>query len=81
MFFLSPLLWLSRLKRPDLANMDQKQVLALAERTRRVPAASVNALWKLVFNLETPLGLCRFRGARLSWEFFKNRPDACLSTP
>jgi 2-polyprenyl-3-methyl-5-hydroxy-6-metoxy-1,4-benzoquinol methylase len=57
MFFLSPLLWLSRLRSPDLANMDKKQIFALAERTHRVPAAPVNALLKLVFNLETPLGL------------------------
>ena len=57
MFFLSPLLWLSRLKRPDLANMDQKEIFAFAERTHRVPAAPVNALLELGFSLETPLGL------------------------
>lgn len=57
MFFLSPLLWLSRLKRPDLANMDKKEIFALVERTHRVPVPAVNALMNLIFGLETPLGL------------------------
>jgi 2-polyprenyl-3-methyl-5-hydroxy-6-metoxy-1,4-benzoquinol methylase len=57
MFFLSPFLWLSRLKRPDLAKMDGKEILALLERTHRVPVPAVNALMKLIFDLETPLGL------------------------
>jgi len=57
MFFLSPLLWLSRLKRPDLANMENDEIIALLEHTHRVPIRPVNALMKLVFCLETPLGL------------------------
>jgi SAM-dependent methyltransferase len=57
MFFLSPLLWLSRLKRPDLANMEEKEIIALLERTHRVPVPAVNAFMKLIFSLETPLGL------------------------
>jgi SAM-dependent methyltransferase len=57
MFFLSPLLWLSRLKRPDLDKMDENEIFALMERTHRVPVPPVNALMKFVFGLETPLGL------------------------
>jgi SAM-dependent methyltransferase len=57
MFFLSPLLWLSRLNRPDLANMDKNEIFALIERTHRVPVLPVNALMKFIFGLETPLGL------------------------
>jgi 2-polyprenyl-3-methyl-5-hydroxy-6-metoxy-1,4-benzoquinol methylase len=57
MFFLSPLLWLSRLKRPNLANMEQSEIFAHQERTHRVPMAPVNALLKFIFGLETPLGL------------------------
>jgi SAM-dependent methyltransferase len=57
MFFLSPLLWLSRLRRFDLANMDRDEIFALVERTHRVPVPAVNALMKLIFGLETPLGL------------------------
>jgi 2-polyprenyl-3-methyl-5-hydroxy-6-metoxy-1,4-benzoquinol methylase len=57
MFFLSPLLWFSRLKRPDVANMEKDEILALLERTHRVPVRGVNALMKFVFDLETPLGL------------------------
>jgi SAM-dependent methyltransferase len=56
MFFLSPLLWLSRLKRPDLSNPDKNEAFAILERTHRVPAPPLNALMKLIFALETPLG-------------------------
>ena len=44
MFFLSPLLRLSRFKSLDLGDMDQKQPFAFAERTHRVPAVPVNGL-------------------------------------
>ena len=57
MFFLSPLLLLSRLKRPDLSNMNESEMFALLERTHRVPAPPLNALMKFIFDLETPLGL------------------------
>ena len=57
MFFLSPLLWLCRLERPDAAKMDKNQRFALVERTHRVPAPAINALMKLIFGLETPIGL------------------------
>ena len=57
MFFLSPLLWLSRLRHPPLARMSKAEINAMAQRTHRVPAAPVNGLLRLVFSLETPLGL------------------------
>ena len=57
MFFLSPLLWVSRLKRPALADVDKNAIFALLERTHRVPVLPLNTLMKLVFYLETPLGL------------------------
>jgi len=57
MFFLTPLLCLRRLKRPDLSNMNKNEAFALLERTHRVPVAPLNALLKLIFDLETPLGL------------------------
>jgi SAM-dependent methyltransferase len=57
MFFLSPLLWLSRLKRPDVSNMDKNETFALLERTHRVPVPPLNALMKVIFDLESPLGL------------------------
>jgi SAM-dependent methyltransferase len=56
MFFLSPLLLLSRWKAPDLANMTPAQVRAHLDRTGRVPPAPLNWALRLVFSLETPLG-------------------------
>lgn len=57
MFFLSPLLWLSRLRRIDVKKMTPEEVQALLKRTHRVPAKPLNELLKFVFGLETPLGL------------------------
>jgi SAM-dependent methyltransferase len=57
MFFLSPLLWLSRLTEPDLGSMNEEQRHHFAQRTHRVPAEPVNRLLRFVFDLETPLGL------------------------
>src|SRR5206468_503247 len=57
MFFLSPLLWLSRLKRPALSDMDDNEAFALLERTHQVPVLPLNTVMKLIFDLETPLGL------------------------
>jgi SAM-dependent methyltransferase len=57
MFFLSPLLWLRRMRRLDIANMDKNEICSLVERTHRVPAPLLNFLMKLIFDLETPLGL------------------------
>jgi SAM-dependent methyltransferase len=56
MFFLSPLLWLSRLKRFDLANMNENEIWALVERTHRGPFPPVNTLMKFIFDLETAVG-------------------------
>lgn len=57
MFLLSPLLWLSRLKRPDLERMSEEDRQRLMARTHRVPAGPVNGLLRGIFELETPLGL------------------------
>lgn len=57
MFFLSPLLWLSRLTRPDVNKMTHEQVQFLLRQTHRVPAKLLNGLLRLIFALETPLGL------------------------
>jgi len=61
MFFLSPLLWLSRLKGPPLDSMSQSEISALLARTHRVPGPTVNGICTALFAAETPLGfLCPF---------------------
>ena len=58
MFFLSPLLLLSRLGgRRNAADMSPEQVQQIIRRTHQVPAAPVNAILRGVFSLETPVGL------------------------
>jgi len=56
MFLLSPLLLVSRLKRPDLSRMTRQEILALLLRSHRVPFAPLNQLLRGIFSLETPLG-------------------------
>jgi SAM-dependent methyltransferase len=56
MFFLSPLLLLSRLKSPNMKSMTQEAIRAHLLRTHRVPAAPVNSMLSFIFGLETPLG-------------------------
>jgi hypothetical protein len=56
MFFLSPLLFLARRKRPDLANMTPQEIHAMQSRTHRVPSAPVNWALTIAFSAETPLG-------------------------
>jgi SAM-dependent methyltransferase len=56
MFLLSPLLMLSRLKAPKIADMTQEQIAAHLRKVHRVPSRPVNALLEFVFSLETPLG-------------------------
>jgi hypothetical protein len=51
MFFLSPLLFASRLKKIDVARMTPQEVAAHVARTRRVPAP-VNAVLAAVFAME-----------------------------
>lgn len=57
MFFLSPLLWLSRLKRPNVGEMSEEALRRLMRRTHRVPPGPVNGLLRFIFDLETPVGL------------------------
>jgi SAM-dependent methyltransferase len=53
MFFLSPLLWLSRLR---VKHLEPEQAKAALMGAHRVPSAPVNGLLSLVFRAETPLG-------------------------
>jgi len=57
MFFLSPLVLLSRLRRPKLARMSPGEIHALFERVHRIPFAPLNRILSIVFAAETPLGL------------------------
>lgn len=57
MFFLSPLLWQSRLNRPNLERMSAEELHELMQRTHRVPPEPFNGLLRFIFELETPLGL------------------------
>ena len=56
MFFLSPLLYLSRLNRKNLKNMTPEEVRQVVARTHRVPSGPMNTLLASLFALETPLG-------------------------
>jgi SAM-dependent methyltransferase len=56
MFFLSPLLVASRLRRPRLAEKTPAEIMALRARTHRVPPAPLNAVLNFIFSCETPLG-------------------------
>ncbi len=56
-FFLSPLLVLSRMRRPSVESMGRDELRALLERTHRVPGPIVNQTLRLIFSAETPLGL------------------------
>ena len=57
MFFLSPLLVLSRFKSPNIEAMTPDERQELVNRTHRVPPLPANALLRAVFSLETPLGV------------------------
>jgi SAM-dependent methyltransferase len=57
MFFLSPLLLLSRLRPPCLQSMTKDEIRKHLEHTHRIPSAPINMLLRLLFSLETPLGL------------------------
>ena len=55
MFFLSPLLWMSR-SRPGAAKLTRDQKLKLARQAHGVPSSPVNEALAAIFSLETPLG-------------------------
>jgi SAM-dependent methyltransferase len=57
MFFLSPLVLLSRFRSPDPKRMSPADVRDYLARAHRPPSAPVNALLSLIFATETPLGL------------------------
>lgn len=56
MFFLSPLLLLSRMKRPDITRMTPAEINQHQKNTHRIPPAWANRLLTAVFAAETPLG-------------------------
>lgn len=55
LFFLSPLLLLSRMKRPHPGMTEQEKRTLLAN-THRVPACAVNEVLALIFAAESPMG-------------------------
>jgi len=57
MFFLSPLLFFSRLRTPDFASMTTEENRRHFEHTHRIPLEPINSILRLLFSLETPLGL------------------------
>jgi SAM-dependent methyltransferase len=57
MFFLSPLLLLSRWRSPDLERMSQQERCAYLARTHRVPPWPINQVLRLVLSLESPAGV------------------------
>jgi SAM-dependent methyltransferase len=56
MFFLSPLLVLSRWRSPDVASMSYEEIRQHLARTHRVPPGPINKMLEGVFSLETPVG-------------------------
>jgi 2-polyprenyl-3-methyl-5-hydroxy-6-metoxy-1,4-benzoquinol methylase len=57
MFFLSPLLYLSRFYALKPGTMSRDEIKEFMARTHRIPSKPVNALLKWIFSIETPLGL------------------------
>jgi len=56
MFFLSPLLWLARLRGPDPAHMTPADIRRYLDQADRIPAAPINAALAAIFSAETPIG-------------------------
>ena len=57
MFFLSPLVFLARMKKLDPNNMSKEEIQEQMRRAHRIPVAPINQALRLIFSLETPLGL------------------------
>ena len=57
MFFLSPLLLLTRLGAPDPSTLTPAEIRDYLNRSDRVPPAAANALLAAIFAMETPLGV------------------------
>jgi 2-polyprenyl-3-methyl-5-hydroxy-6-metoxy-1,4-benzoquinol methylase len=56
MFFLSPLVWLSRFNTPDPSTMTSADIRQYLDRSDRTPSAPINLALSAVFAVETPLG-------------------------
>jgi 2-polyprenyl-3-methyl-5-hydroxy-6-metoxy-1,4-benzoquinol methylase len=57
MFFLSPLVYLSRSRDPDVKAMTRQQILQELKHTHRVPTRPVNEILRVIFSIEASLGL------------------------
>jgi SAM-dependent methyltransferase len=57
MFYLSPLLLFSRWKSPNLQSMSEQQKQEIMRKTHTVPSWPVNQTLRLLFSLETPVGV------------------------
>ena len=57
MFYLSPILFVARRKRPELQRMTAEEIRSLMGRTHRVPVSPINEALAAIFAMETPLGL------------------------
>lgn len=57
MFFLGSLLWFTRMRPPNLAQMSEADIEHHLDRIHRIPIAPINLLLRAVFSLETPLGV------------------------
>ena len=57
MFFLSPLLLISRMRALNLESMTADDIRKHLEHTHRIPSAPINLILRLLFSLETPIGL------------------------
>ncbi len=56
MFFLSPLLVMSRWRRPDIGNMTDEEIRQHLQQTHRIPAKPINRVLEAIFSMETPIG-------------------------
>jgi SAM-dependent methyltransferase len=57
MFFLSPLMYLSRLCTPKIQSASPEEIRTHLEHTHKVPVKPLNVLLQGIFSMETPLGL------------------------
>jgi SAM-dependent methyltransferase len=57
MFFLSPMLWVSRKSAPSAETRTPEELRRLSEKSHQIPSSPVNTVLSAVFGTETPLGL------------------------
>lgn len=64
MFFLSPLLWISRLFAPNIRKMTQEQIQRIDKKSHRIPCRPINKVFKCIFSLESLLSV---KNIRVPW--------------